>query len=481
MGLPVLFGQVEEWTLSAVLLSITGLYLIMYIYRRKRFTFRITLCDILMLLYLLYILLRLGEYPLRQECILALYTLTLLYIIVRILDVRYVNYVVPVLVFSLLFQLLDAFYHHDNTWNPIPEITGIFHNTGIFGCISGLVSVSACGLLLFSRQNKVLLSIILLFSATVLVYSQSRAAWIGAFAGIVFLSFIFLKEKYSSKMMQSSIIAVFLFSPLLLYVVKKLYSLKPVSADGHFYIWKISSQMLSESPWWGMGIDKFRSKYMYYQAAYFSENPNSPFSQIADEITVPFSEPLKVAIEQGVIGLVIPTAIFVTVLISALKKRRLKEEYIYRETIYIYAAILITLLLFSCFSYPFTYIQFLFLLIICTAVLSASQSYVKFVVRPDKAWLLLLIPCTIVACYVSSKGINYAKYLKKMQIHLVNLDTNKPDVTLQAFSDMEPVLKTNYNFLVSYANLLSLNNEYEKSIEKFTASLSLFPSLLYLS
>ena len=317
-GIPIYFGQVEEWTLTAVILTLICLILFVSFYRRRPFILHITLCDVLMLLYVVYILFRLEEYLLRQDYILQLFTITLLYVILRIMDVRYLHYIIPVLVVSLLFQLFEAFYRHDYTWSRIPEIKGLFHNTGIWGCFAGIVSVAVYGVLLFARRNKVLLSVVFFLSTALLIYSQSRAAWIGATTGIVWLSLVCLWKKYGAAMIRLSLISVLLSAPLFVYAVKKTYMLKPVSADGRFYIWKISSQILSENPLLGIGVDKYKSRYMYYQADYFSKNPDSPFTQIADDINVPFSEPLKTGIEQGIIGLVLFSAIIITTLIPAL-------------------------------------------------------------------------------------------------------------------------------------------------------------------
>ena len=81
--------------------------------------------------------------------------------------------------------------------------------------------------------------------------------------------------------------------------------MKPVSADGRLFSWKISAQMVKEHPLFGAGIDKFKSMYMYRQAGHFSLHPASPFAQIADDINVPFSEPLKMTVEQGLTGIAI--------------------------------------------------------------------------------------------------------------------------------------------------------------------------------
>ena len=186
LGFPISFGQVEEWVFSSILLSIIGILLFISFVKKKQVAFRFTVYDLLILCYLVYILMRFEEYPPRQDHILSLYSLTLIYITVKITDKFHFRLILPIVVVSLILQVVFAFYYHDSAWTRIPAMTGFFHNTGIWGCFVSLVLVSLCGALLFSRQNKLLLSALLFFSLALLAYSQSRAAWIGAFGGVAF-------------------------------------------------------------------------------------------------------------------------------------------------------------------------------------------------------------------------------------------------------------------------------------------------------
>lgn len=480
-GFPIFIGQIEEWTCSAVLLSLIGCFLFYSIFRKKNIFLHISVCDILIFFYLVYILFRLGDYLYRQEYILCVYTLTLLYVIVRVMNANHLHYIIPVFVIALGYQVFDAFFRHDYTWKFFPEITGIFRNSGIMGCFAGIVTVGIYGLFLFSRRKKVFMSIQLLFSSIIMIYSQSRTAWIGAFAGIVFLSFIYLWKNYGSKVIRLAIITILAFIPIITFAIKRLYLLKPVSADGRFYIWKISSRMIEENPWIGIGIDKFKSKYMYYQAEYLLQNPNSPFLQIADETNEPFSEPLKIAIEQGVVGLAFVLAIIFTSLIPILKKKNLQlwgdQDNDKGCTYYVYAAILITLFMFSYFSYPLIYIQFCFLLITCIAILSRTQKGINQKFRCNKKiCLLMFISYTLTACYVSFNGMSYLAKISKFHYHYCQFDINNPEEAVSAYAGLEPDLKSNPAFMLTYANFLFFNKEYERAIEKYTKSLSYKPS-----
>ena len=475
--MPFSFGQIEEWTVSAILLSIAGFLLfVSFLIRKKQFYFRLTVCDILLFLYLIYILFRLDDYLTVPDYLLTFFTLNLLYIFVRLLNINQLRFVVPLLAIFLVFQVIYFFYRKGFSWDAITDIDGIYNNTGIWGGFTGIASVGIYGLLLFSRQYKFILSILFLFSFCLLICSLSRAAWTGAFGGYVFVSFYFLWKKYGSKILLPTV-AIILFSvPVFYYTGKILYRLKPVSADGRFYIWKISSRMLSEHPLVGIGVDKFKSGYMYYQASYFAENPESPFEKIADNISVPFSEPLKIAIEQGIIGFVFFLSIIFTALIPVMKKKPVdsqKERKKHDNKIAYcrYAAILITLLLFSCFSYPFLFIQFNVLFITCLAVLSRFQSGFRFSFNHNFQFFSF-ITFLFIASYFLYGGMRYSLYMKKLHHHIVRYEINNPENRTMFFESLESVLYSNPVFLGSYSNMLSFNKSYGKAIEKLKQSLS---------
>ena len=227
--------------------------------------------------------------------------------------------------------------------------------------------------------------------------------------------------------------------------------------------------MLSGHSWFGIGAGQFKSRYMYHQADYFSCNPGSPFVRMADNINVPFSEPLQIAIEQGVVGLSIASAIIFSVLVPVMIKNGVKKES--GQAFYVYAAGLITLLLFSCFSYPFMYIQFHFLLITCLAVLSRSRSGFRIPVVYGKRWFLALIPYLFMTGYVSFREIHYFVYMKKLHRLIVDINVNRPEESVHAFTALEPVLGSDPVFLVSYANILSFNKEYGRAAGKLSESL----------
>ena len=475
LAIPVSFGQVEEWALSAVWLILTGLFLLVARFGHRQFTGRLSVCDILMSLYGVYLALRTLEYPTARQSLPALFTLSLLYVIVRVLNNRYNLFIISLLAVALIVQVVtDYFFPYGSISgkasvlsgiaHPVGiAITGLFQNTGIFGGYAGIVSVGLYGVRLFWGRYNQLLTGLMLFSLILLVYSQSRAAWIGATGGIGLLSLIFLQQKYGAKIRKPAIAAFGLSVPLAVLAGKWLYLLKPVSATGRMYIWKISAQMLADNPLFGIGTDRFPSQYMYRQAAYFADCPNAPFAQIADETNVPFCEPLKIAIEQGVAGLAFVSAILIALLIPVFSNGKTREEACIS---YVFTAMLITLLVFSCFSYPFTYIQFHFLLIACMAVLSRYHTACRFTLRCNRSVLRFFIACMLVAGCIALTGIRYAVYMQRLNHTVTGFNIRQTEEILPALEAMETVLQANPVFLIVWSDWLFDNRAYEKAIEK---------------
>ncbi len=139
------------------------------------------------------------------------------------------------------------------------------------------------------------------------------------------------------------------------------YSLKKDSADGRLLIWRCALDMISDSPFMGYGWGGFKANYMDYQARYFEQNPNSPYAMLADNVQSPFNEYLNILINWGVIGFLIIASGFVYLFYIHHKHPTSKSK--------VAITSIITIAVFSLFSYPFTYPYVWLILIISIAVI----------------------------------------------------------------------------------------------------------------
>lgn len=126
--------------------------------------------------------------------------------------------------------------------------------------------------------------------------------------------------------------------------------------------------MVKDAPCTGHGIGSFEAKYMDYQADYFKEyGSQSRYAMLADNVKQPFNEYLGVLINFGIVGLALLLGI-VAALVYCYKQNPTQEK-----KIALYA--LLSIGIFSLFSYPFTY-PFTWM-VTFLAVLMLTADYLK--------------------------------------------------------------------------------------------------------
>lgn len=116
-------------------------------------------------------------------------------------------------------------------------------------------------------------------------------------------------------------------------------------------IWRVTSDMIVDAPLLGHGVGSFGEKYMYYQARYFKSHPLSGYAKIADNVIYPYNEFLHVAVEMGMLGILLLVLIIMALLWCVPMRR---------ENM-VYVGGFLALIVFSMFSYP-SYVLSLMLL-----------------------------------------------------------------------------------------------------------------------
>lgn len=224
--------------------------------------------------------------------------------------------------------------------------TGSFPNPGPLGGYLALSAICAAGLSIywFNRQKR-RSGILAAIAGGVLcigVYAaDSRAAWLALAMGGTYLALRQTRNGPRQKYIRN---LGWISLPILFICLGyTLYHYKPDSANGRLLIWRVSMDMIADQPVTGHGIGSFPENYMYYQAGYFRNHPDSPAVQVADNTIYPFNEGVRMACEAGIIGI----ALALLVLLSAFWDGGSKNP-----VVVIYRSTLLGWLVFSCFSYP---------------------------------------------------------------------------------------------------------------------------------
>ncbi|MDR2383659.1 MAG: O-antigen ligase family protein [Prevotellaceae bacterium] len=121
---------------------------------------------------------------------------------------------------------------------------------------------------------KIVCSLAVFCTLLVLPAAMSRASWLAALGGSVFIVVMYglqnkkvvdCLKKYRKRLVILSIAAIVLFAV----AMTGLFLLKKDSASGRAFTWKISLQTIKENPL-GVGLGNFGGSYGDAQAAYFA-------------------------------------------------------------------------------------------------------------------------------------------------------------------------------------------------------------------
>ena len=361
------------------LLTVAALGLL---FTKGKLKFYITLIDVLVLVFVVW--LTVNKYLLHGVHALSLRYFELLglmalYIIVRTLKTKHALYLLLAICVSGAVQ---AVYGNLQLWGHYPSHHGLFKMTGSFfnpgpyaGFLCAVLPVAVGLYWIFENSRfqvsgfrlaqpetwnlKLLITnlkpIIIKYTSLVTIVSvllvlpaaRSRAAWLGAIAGVTYLAWhkysvgirliAYLKGRTKSPFVakrspeyregkQRSALAnlgVVLF-PLLFILVASfsLYHFKKDSADGRMLIWTVTANIIKDNPLLGVGQDMFKAHYMDYQADYFRNNPGSKFEAFADDNQYAFNEPLNIWVENGLLGLLLAGGLVLAVFFTPLKNFR---------------------------------------------------------------------------------------------------------------------------------------------------------------
>ena len=206
----------------------------------------------------------------------------------------------------------------------------------------------------------------------------------------------------------------------------------------------------------GHGLGSFEAHYMDYQAEYFRiYGQQNRYAMLADNVKHPFNEYMGILLNFGIIGLLI-LCVFIFLLIYCYKRNSTIEKKIALYT-------LISIGIFSLFSYPFTYpftwiITFLSVLII---IREPIEVFFTVSWRKNIACAFVIV-CSMIGIY---------KLVERTQAELEWGRISKLTFSdsyneaLPVYEELEKVLVDDPYFLYNYAAVLLEKKQYNKSLE----------------
>ncbi|PTN08547.1 O-antigen ligase [Mangrovibacterium marinum] len=359
--------------------------------------------------------------------------------------------------------------HLLNSSHVFFNMTGTFSNPGQLG---GFVAIQLflVGHLIekywsrTSRLFKVLLLSFALLLVSTLLLSQSRAAWLAAIGGGIYVLFSYMKKSHIKlKPQQLRAIRTLGLSSIVLLIVL-LYHYKKDSADGRLLIWRVTLDMIADHPVFGSGPGTFSANYFTYQSNYFATNPDSRFLLLAGNPSYAFNEFLLAAAELGAVGLGFLLLIIISVFNA---KREVKED------VFLKGAFL-AFCIFAFFSYPSS----VFMLAVLPAVLLAIM-YSPSLIKMSFPWgMQLVVIATSVAIGIIT--LNHHQLLKNASLQLQIVASAKDAQPTSACFNLRSNysrLKNEPNFLYPYAYYFTEKLTHSEQISILEDASQIVPSV----
>jgi tetratricopeptide (TPR) repeat protein len=354
---------------------------------------------------------------------------------------------------------LRQLYGLEHSQHALFRLTGSFFNPGPYACYLAVVLPAAFGYLLWDwncmkvkfqvcywplylRWWIALLTCACILS--VLPAAMSRASWLAAVGGCGFIAFFHWKHKivkYSRWILAAMLVLCILGGI-------GMYRLKKDSADGRALTWKIVLQTAVHHPL-GVGIGYFSGSYGHEQAAYFAAGKGTEQEQhVAGNPEYGFNEYLQIAVEQGVIPLVLFLGIMGYSIYAGIRQRRIAAT-----------SSLLALLITATASYPFSVLPFLIVMAFLLAWIHSGKCDTG---KRSYSLILFSIFIFIVAGCLYNRYPIYQAY-KQWGRSKALYHTGAYESGAKAYEPLYPLLSDRLDFLFEYAQCLSKSEQYAES------------------
>ncbi len=339
--------------------------------------------------------------------------------------------------------------------NAAFPITGFFNNPGPYAGLL-LVLLPASFMSVLNSRNLVKYGYGASFGVIIiaLLLTQSRAAML---ATIISCGWIVISQRKCSRKLSlpKRITTVTFLVGSIGVGFWGLVQLRPASVWGRTLIAKVTLSMITDAPWLGIGFSRFGITYPDYQAAYLASHPEEANRQLAGMTYYAFNEPLQITATLGVVGLILVLGIAT---LSFSGKKKSSEGITAR-------AILLAVLMFGLFSYPFSNaaIGVVVSLALATVASLANAPYVCTLTVPKS--VVLIITTLGISGSLLFLVYQYRRYQAVQSWkEAATLVTYDPARAFQQYQTIYPVLSDYGDFLFNYGAELSEANRYQESI-----------------
>lgn len=316
--------------------------------------------------------------------------------------VGFVQSVICILQYTQVISSSSKFYPVMGTFNN-PNITAMFIVASIPYFLQNI----------HLRKNIKVHAILLVFMLLALVLLKCRTAYVGlAVIMIVFFSANKeIRKWYKSLRLRRKLSLAIVLIVLFVLNVGGFYYFKKDSADGRFFVWKITTRMIEDKPLTGYGYGLFEKEYNLYQAKYF--NQNTTFTQEhknARYVYMPYSDLFEQAVQGGIFGFLFYLMLHIVIIIKAFKSKDV-----------LLTSIILSILVMGSINFSQQAIPLWLLLLISVAYLSSKETVFLIenkAIRYTIAMIIIIIavPFTIIQSQKIKAHISFFAIKKEKNI-----------------------------------------------------------------
>lgn len=275
---------------------------------------------------------------------------------------------------------------------------------------------------------------VILFIA-VLTLSKSRTSFIciGCLACITLT-----RDRNTSKSLKTTAATIAGFAIICLCLC-----FKTDSTSGRSFILKTTWELVKERPLTGHGQGGFHREYMDRQGKFFQEHPDSKYTRLADDVRHPLNEFIMAWCEYGISGLFALVAAFVFPWVTCIRTRTTRPACLSE---------LISIFIFSLFSYPFHYPLSWLILLLCVGSSLHPRKNIKArgQRRMFRIWDVAVALCVISLAIVLYELKHDIEWGKAARIAA----KGHPRKTLNRYAALYEHYGSNPYFLYNYAAVL---------------------------
>ena len=475
--------------------GLTGYWLLYQIISREKSRVVLTVPDLLVLGFYIYIMFRsllFTDFIMEASSLVTLTFLVVLYGLFRQLfspdhektsGAWYAKIFVLVLLISgtgqAIYGLLQL-YGFLPSFHGNFKITGTFFNPAPYSGYIALTAIMGLAAWWFAGSQKTLDRVLRYTGITTVVLvllvlpaAKSRAAWLALTGGALLLLWVkYNINQYIKGILDTRWKAAATIIMLLLLIAGGgygLYKLKPGSVQGRLLVWKVSSRMVADQPLTGVGYDRFGAEFGNYQAEYFAkENAAQWEKQVAGYEQYALNEYLQIAGETGLVGLLLFLGIIGALLVPFFRTLKYGKQNAANATTMSAASGLIGILIFALFSYPFSIMPLLMVGVFIAAMLAGYSRHIKTGVF--KRWVYVILLAIFGAGMygvVPHAQKQYQAYKKWRQAYGL-YGTGNYEMAVKGYTQAYPALKNNGRFLTNYGKALSMAKQWDRGIQILT-------------